>query len=221
MAQIKRNSKNRNEIPEVEQKTEGKTVGIDIGEKTVISCSSGFQSKPDKHGWTLDKILEKISGKRKGSKGFEKCRKHRDNHIGWCVNKLRLRGVKTLKREGIKYLRWGSKCSRKLAHWTYTTIFDKLEDACLCSGVQSETVCSTYTSQRCSQCGWTRKRNRKGQRFKCDKCLFECDADLNASFNISLDLPAIRKEERLRRFNRAGFYWLAEGQELSTGVFGI
>ena len=71
----------------------------------------------------------------------------------------------------------------------------------------------TYTSQRCSRCGWVRKGNRKGKQFKCDKCGFTHDADLNASSNIALDLPPVWKKERLLQNNRAGFYWNEVGKE--------
>ena len=42
-----------------------------------------------------------------------------------------------------------------------------------------------YTSQQCSKCSHTEKSNRNGNIFKCKKCNFELDADLNASRNIA------------------------------------
>lgn len=42
-----------------------------------------------------------------------------------------------------------------------------------------------YTSQTCSNCGYIDKGNRATQsKFKCKKCSFEVNADLNASLNI-------------------------------------
>ncbi|KKM79121.1 hypothetical protein LCGC14_1353000, partial [marine sediment metagenome] len=42
-----------------------------------------------------------------------------------------------------------------------------------------------YTSQKCSQCQHIDKKNRKTQSsFLCRKCGFQCNADLNAAFNI-------------------------------------
>jgi len=42
-----------------------------------------------------------------------------------------------------------------------------------------------YTSQRCSQCGFTDKGNRTSQsRFKCLNCGFSMNADINAANNI-------------------------------------
>ena len=94
-----------------------------------------------------------------------------------------------------------------MSHWNYAELFDKLETKLNDAGVQINKVSPTYSSQRCSACGWTRKRNRKGKQFRCDKCSFECDADLNGSLNISFDLPPIKKEERLQRKNITGFFW--------------
>ncbi len=43
-----------------------------------------------------------------------------------------------------------------------------------------------FTSQKCSCCGYISKENQKSQsRFKCVKCTFEMNADLNASINIA------------------------------------
>jgi transposase len=60
-------------------------------------------------------------------------------------------------------------------------------------------VCPTYTSQRCSSCGWVRKSNR--------------DADLNAAKNIALNLRPIGTKERLSHKNRKGFYLCEVVQE--------
>ncbi len=201
------------EIPTPEKKDSGTVLGIDIGSTNAITCSNGFQSKQDKHGWDLSKIQNRLSKRKKGSHGFQKAQQHRKNYVNWSINQLCLKDVRKLKTENIKQLRRGHKSSRKLSHWTYTAIFDKLEDICSTSGVQIERVNPTYTSQRCSQCGWVRKGNRQGQRFKCKSCFYECDADLNASKNISLELPAISKAQRLKRENRKGFYWYVLVQE--------
>jgi IS605 OrfB family transposase len=43
-----------------------------------------------------------------------------------------------------------------------------------------------YTSQRCSRCGCTDRRSRRGLRFRCLRCGFELHADLNAARNIGV-----------------------------------
>jgi len=201
------------EKEETKKRIEGNTIGIDVGIKSVYSASTGQQSVDDIHGWNLDTIQKKLCRKRKGSKAYLKAQRHRTNYIHWVLNGLNLEGVQKVRLEKIKNLRKGKKTSKFINRWTYTEIFDKLEDKCLQSGVQIEYINPTYTSQRCSVCGWTRKKNRDGILFKCDKCGFEANADLNASINISLTLPAISKEKRLKQENRKGFYWIESGKE--------
>ena len=196
-------------------KNEGITLGIDIGIKDVVSLSNGSEKdfKKDVHNHTLESIQNKLSRKTKGSKSFKKAQKHRNNYIKWLLNQINFNGVKVLRLENIKYLRKGTKTNRYMSHWVYPLIKNKLEDLALWSGVQTIKISPIYISQRCSKCGWTRKKNRKGKKFICGACNFTCDADHNASVNISLDLPEISKEERLLHKNKDGFYWNVIGQE--------
>jgi transposase len=196
---------------EVEQKKSGKTIGIDIGQKTVISTSNGFMSKKNKHGHDLSTITEIMNRKKKGSKGFERAQDHRKNYINWSINQLDLSGVGRVNREDIKDLRRGRRTSKGLNHWTYTLIFDKLDRYCEDQGVLVTRLSPSYTSQRCSVCGWVKKANRKTQKqFICTSCGFREDADKNASVNLSLDLPKVS----LGLNNNEGFYWRS-----GTGVY--
>jgi len=195
------------EIPDKPKKNNGESIGIDIGIKKVFVSSDNQLGEEDKDGWNLSKIQQKMSRKKKGSKGFGRVQEHRKNFINWSLNKLNLSNIKEVKIERIKHLRKGQRNSRFMSHWTYTTIFDKLKSLCDESGVLIRRITPTYTSQRCSKCGWVRKANRKGEQFKCTSCGFVCDADLNASLNISFNLPAISRKDRLSKINISGFYW--------------
>lgn len=201
------------ELPEAKLAINGKTIGIDIGLTTTLTCSDGQQIEEDCHGHTFKTICQRLSRRRKGSKNFYQTEKHRSNYIHWSMNQLDLSGVQKVCIENIKNLRKGKKSSRLMSHWNYAELVEKLEDKLNEAGVQIVKVSPTYTSQRCSSCGWVRKGNRKGKWFKCDKCSFECDADLNGSLNISFNLPAVLKEERLQHKNRKGFYWNVVGEE--------
>ena len=200
-------------------KTKGKVIGADIGIKDVCTLSSGTQFKPDIHGHTLETIQKELARKSKGSKSFLRAQKHRTNYIRWHLNQIDFDDIRTLRIEDIKNLRKGKRTNRYMSHWTYTEIKGKLEDLTLRAGVQLVKTSPTYTSQRCSKCGWTRKKNRNGKKFVCTGCGNTCDADHNASVNISLDLPEISQEERLLHNNRKGFYWNGIGQEpIVSGV---
>ena len=201
------------DIPAVNSRVEGSTLGIDIGQTTVLSCSDGVSSQRNNHGYDLSSITDILCRKKKGSKAFERCSAHRFNYINWSINQINFSGIKQVNLERLFKVGTGNKRSRKLSHWNYSDIVSKVEDCCKELGVLIHKVNPTYTSQRCSSCGWVRKRNRKGKVFKCSSCGFEHDADLNAAINISLPLLGITKQQRLRRANMAGFYWLVEGQE--------
>ncbi len=203
------------DLPDTEPKKNGKIFGVDVGMKNSISCSNGYISKKNKHGHDLMTISKLLSKKRRGSKSFQRCQEHRKNYINWSINNLNLDNCKQLNIEKIKDLRRNKITSRLMSHWTYTEIFDKLKMKCSEQGVLVHEVSPTYTSQRCSECGWVHNANRinNGKEFKCTSCGFTTDADLNASINISLPLPQISEEKRLKQSNRTGFFWVVEGQE--------
>jgi IS605 OrfB family transposase len=207
------------ELKDVSKVEIGSVLGIDIGILSTISCSNGFQTQKNLHGYGLNKILEIMSRKKKGSKAFKRSVEHRKNYTNWSINQLNLKGVKQVNIENIKDLRRGKRSSKKLSHWIYKEISGKLESVCEQLGVLVVRKNPTYTSQRCSVCGWTQRTNRNGKLFSCKRCKNTCDADFNASVNISLDLPCILKEERLKRNNIKGFYWCVSSQEpIAPGV---
>ena len=202
------------ELPEVEKKQSGAVIGIDIGQTDAISCSDGQQISKDNHGYSYETICKKLVKRKKGSKAFRRAETHRTNYINWVVNQINLDNVQTVRRENIKHLRKGTRTRRTLSHWNYAELFESLDMKLESLGVQVVKINPTYTSQRCFSCGWTRKSNRAGKQFKCKSCGHTDDADLNASKNISLDLPTISKVERLKQPNRAGFYWNVLNKEL-------
>lgn len=203
---------------EIKTKEIGEIIGLDIGIKNIATLSDNQSTKTDVHGWNLSKIIQRINRKKKGSKGYLKVQRHRTNFINWSINQLNLNNVKTLKLEKIKDVRRGVQTSKYLNRWTYTEIKSKLELTCEKLGVQVEYVNPTYTSQRCSSCGWVRSDNRKDKEFKCSQCNFSLDADLNASRNIVANLRPIGVKERLLHKNKTGFYWNEIKQECIVPV---
>jgi len=201
------------DLPDRPKKSRGHTLGLDIGVKKVFVTSDGQRSTQDTHGWDLTKIQHRLSRRKKGSKGFSRAQTHRSNFIHWSINQLNLKNTKVLRVEGINDLRRHKRTSRFLTHWTYSEIYDKLSRACEESGVQMTHVSPTFTSQRCSQCGWTQETNRDEEEFQCKHCGFATDADLNASVNIGLELLPIRRRERSSFDNRTGFFWEMMSEE--------
>jgi IS605 OrfB family transposase len=200
------------ELPVVEKKEHGSILGIDIGKIDSITCSNGFASKTNSHGYNLGLIIDKLAKKKKGSKAYHRTQEHRTNFINWSINELNLEDFKQVNIEEIRHIRRGKRVNRKMQGWTYTTIFNKLKSKCYEQGVLVQELNPTYTSQRCSVCGRVRKANRKGKIFECDNCGHSQDADLNAARNISFSLPSISKKIRLMKLNLGkGFYWLESG----------
>lgn len=204
------------EIGLPKQRTEGSILGLDIGVKTTLSLSDNQSYNTGNHGHTLDSICDKLCRQVPGSKNFRQTVKHRTNYLHEMANKVDLDGVKQVNRENIVGLSKGRRTSKKLGHFNYAEYFEVLDNLFLLSGVLVKKVAPTYTSQRCSACGWVLKANRKGKYFKCKSCSFELDADLNASRNLALPLRAISKKQRLKQENRIGFYWNVLSEEFTV-----
>lgn len=163
------------------------------------------------HGHDLSSIQDKLSRRKRGSKGFKRAQEHRKNYINWSINQLNFKDIKEVRLERLRNVRKGKKSSHKLSHWTYTEIKGKLARLSETEGFCLAEVPNEFRSQRCSRCGWVRKANRKGKTFTCNICSYTEDADLNAAFNLKLDLFTIPYWVRQQKLNRKGFYWLPDG----------
>jgi len=95
--------------------------------------------------------------------------------------------------EDLKYIRqrtksWSKDLNRKLNSWTFYQLEQFLTYKAQMKRILIERVSAYYTSQKCSSCGFTHKDNRLNQpTFKCQKCNFQLNADLNASRVIELN----------------------------------
>lgn len=192
----------------------GSTVGLDVGVNALYACSDGQFAPTDVHGWTMQKIADRIARRRCGSKGFARAAAHRESFINWSVKQLNLDGVKTVRMENLKGLKQRP-VSRVVRGWLYPALQEGVEEVCRRRGVRVDKVGPTFTSQRCSQCGWTRRANRRGESFRCTSCGFATHADRNAALNLSLDLEPLSGRERREKMNVGGFHWYesSRGQE--------
>ena len=69
--------------------------------------------------------------------------------------------------------------------WSYYQLEEFLKYKAAFKGVLVDYVSACYTSRGCSKCRHIARANRTCQsRFRCKKCGYQCNADLNASFNI-------------------------------------
>jgi len=166
------------EKPEV--RTDGSSIGIDLGYKKLITCSNG-----DIIGDDIIKIYDKISNKKQGSKSFKRSLIERDNLINYYVNQLNLNNINKIIIEDLKNVKHKKKYfNNKIQRWSYIKTIDKINRTCNDNGIELVKVSPAYTSQICSRCGIIDNKSRNGENFKCISCGYEIDADINASINI-------------------------------------
>jgi len=165
------------------ERTDGPTIGIDIGYKKLISDSEG-----NFHGKNLEDFYLRLSKKKRGSKKFKRLNVHKKNEINRVCNEFEKQTQpKELFVEDLKNVKHKSKLStkslNKLQYWSYRQALGKLERLSEEKGFLFQKVEAAYTSQTCSNCGTVDKENRKGELYKC-VCGIEMDADHNAAINI-------------------------------------
>jgi len=190
-----------------------KILGIDQGLLTVASLSDGQKTPATcPHGHSLSSVLDKVSRRKKGSRGFQRAIAHRKNLVNFSINKLNFQGVKEVRLEKVTNIRYGKKSSRKTSHWSNPEIRDKIKRRCEELEVPVVEQSCSYRSQRCNQCGQVRKANRKGKIYSCKNCGYASDADTNASMNHVVDLPEIPWAFLGQKLNIGnGFFWKPQG----------
>ena len=72
----------------------------------------------------------------------------------------------------------------KLSKWTRGTIRQRVLFKTACAGVQVVFVPAAYSSQHCPRCGYTERKNRKGNVFHCKTCGYTAHADQNGAWNL-------------------------------------
>jgi len=168
---------------EVQPRTKGSSIGIDLGYNKLITTSN-----KEVIGTELKELYQKISNKKQGSKNFKSLLIHRDNLINFYVNQIDVSELKTIVIEDLINVKHKSelhtKINNKLQRWSYRKTIDKISRTCEVNGIELVKVSPAYTSQTCSCCGHIDKNSRKLENFHCASCGYEIDADINASINI-------------------------------------
>jgi len=144
------------------------------------------------YGKKIENLLDKIQRKQQSSKTFDRALKERNEYINRVVKELPYNRLKTIVIEDIKDLFRISKKKRKLRkiqrskyqRWVYAYLFERIKQLTEATGVHVVSVNPAYTSQKCSECEFIHKLNRKGENFFCRNCGYKSDADFNASKNI-------------------------------------
>ena len=176
--------------------------------------------KEQLHNNTYNEVCDKIARRQKGSKGFKRAQEHRKNLINQAVNILAKifnfeDDVAEVRLEKLRRLGEGKKKSRKLQAFNYADLRQKIERKCIETNVELTETSNAYRSQRCSLCGFVHSKNRLngGEEFKCLKCGYTADADMNSAKNQVAKIPPIYVNRRNRDKaplpnHTTGFYWL-------------
>jgi len=198
----------------VKPKHNGKRVGIDVGVALFATLSNGKTVKPlklDKEISKMKKAQKSLSQKKKGSanrtkakhklqKAYLKIANKRKDFLHKLSNEITSENqtivieklnIKNMTKSATGTVEEPKKSSGKrglnrvITQQSWGLFFEMLKYKAERKGGEVIEIDPKYTSQKCSCCGHISKENRKSQsRFKCIKCDFKLNADLNASINI-------------------------------------
>jgi putative transposase len=190
------------DVPEPDAQTVDGVLGVDLGIVNLATDSDGqhYSGQPvdRKRRWYADlrkrlqqrallaakRHLRKLAGKQRR---FQKDTNHR-------IAKQLVQKAKDTKRavglENLTHIctRTTVRKSGRARHnnWSFGQLRALISYKARLAGVSVWLVDPAYTSQRCSACGHTERRNRKGQaEFCCVVCGHTAHADCNAALNIS------------------------------------
>jgi len=178
----------------------GKVVGIDRGiKKIAVTSENQFfgGGKIKKASRRYEKIRKALQsrGSKSAKRHLQKISK-KENRFRADVNHVvTKRIVESLDRgtviaieklTGIRQTARLRKKQRKELHkWNFFQFEQFLTYKAEARGNKVEYVSARYTSQKCSACAYISRSNRQSQSvFKCKRCGFSLNADLNASRNI-------------------------------------
>ena len=187
------------ELPEVESVPSPNPIGIDVGVKSRITCSNGYQSGRNELDRTELKRRQRVLSKAvKGSNNRRKKRlalarewqRVRERERG----KLHEETAELVRQSNTFYVEnlnvqnmvKNHRLARCILEANWGTFLDMLTYKAESAGGKVERVDPKDTSQRCSCCGSKplRKLTLSIRRYRCGFCGFEADRDVNAALNI-------------------------------------
>jgi IS605 OrfB family transposase len=115
----------------------------------------------------------------------------------------------------------GKKWNRRLSSWVRGKLRERVEFKALVKGFDHKQVNAAYSSQTCLDCGYVGQSNRKGDRFQCQYCGYENDADLVAAVNLKsryydLEITRYMPYCEVKKILLARFHRRLETKQLGT-----
>lgn len=176
-------------------------IGVDLGIVNIATTSAGYRAAGrglNRHRKRQLELRRKLQAK--GTRSAKRRLKHRSRkearhaaNINHIISKKIVttaertgRGIALEDLTGIRdRVRLRKDQRAQLHSWSFHQLGSFLEYKARRAGVPLVYVDPAYTSQRCSQCGHTDRKNRVDQAtFACRACGFLANADDNASHNI-------------------------------------
>ena len=157
----------------------GKILGMDNNYKNGLVFSDGRMI-----GKEIYDLIQTFDKRQKNTHEECKCL------VDKIINGIDFTGVKMLVIEDLKKVKSGKRgkfprrLNRRMSHWLYAHIVDRLSQRCEELGIRLVVKDPWKTSQRCSVCGKWDRRNRRGDKFICVHCGHSDQADLNAAKNL-------------------------------------
>ena len=159
-------------------------VGVDTGIKALASLSTGEQL-----GIDVKDLIEVSKRKKWGSKGHKRALRSLRQRIDEVARDVAEKADVVVVEDllGITHKtkrRLGKDMRRSVGVWNVRYWMTRLQARTEDNRVAFRRVPAHYTSQECSKCGHTDRRNRNGELFVCRACGHADNADVQASHNI-------------------------------------
>jgi IS605 OrfB family transposase len=200
------------DIPEPPQKISKDFLGVDLGVVNLAVDSKGefYSGKGvEKKRIKLDKLKSALQkcGSKSAKRHLKKLSGKESRFRTWINHNISKKIVEKAKRHslsiaienltGIRQRATVRKSQRRqYSSWAFNQLRRFLEYKSKLAGIVLKAVDPHYTSQKCSNCGYIAKHNRKNQsNFSCKSCGFSVHADLNGAINIAqlakVNLPIV------------------------------
>ena len=190
------------EIEQCYKQKTGKTVGVDLGIKTLATLSDGMTVENPhflrENQAKLKRMRRHLSRKRLGGNRRDKCglkvsRPHCDiaNKRSWYMHNLTTMLVNNydvirVEDLNVSGMLQNHKLASSVSDTSFSMFRNQLEYKCRWYGKELIVIDRFYPSSKtCSRCGWKNKDLKLSDRtFVCKDCGLEIDRDLNAAINI-------------------------------------
>ena len=176
------------EIDTGEKLSGDRAMGLDTGIKALGSLSNGHQ-----YGRDIEDCIKRCKRCKWGSNGHktaQRALKQKINEVAKLIfakeqfDLLVIEDLSDMNHKSKQRRRLCKNMRRSLGIWNWRKWLERLKMLCEANCVRYRVVPPQYTSQSCRQCGHVERANRNGERFKCRKCGYACNADTNAAQNI-------------------------------------